>query len=240
MTNASMYSRMFDYLSASNIPTSPESGLAFGRSDPLVARAIGELATEELIPQVVITGGIGKDSGDILKQGFRSEAAFLGHALEIDAAARGYDLPEVILEERAMNGRENVVFGLRILQLHGYPTDPITVIAHATSAARLAATLRHELGLQSPTRPLVHVKPTNYHFEPENPKDQHEATKEILRLVHWPKEGYLDETNVPAEFVDFAQDTGLKTPLYPTSRLINGLFRMLPPSLRIIALQSIN
>lgn len=231
---------MFDYFSAPNVPTSDESGIAFGRSDPLVARAIGDLATEGLLPQVVITGGVGKDSGDILGQGFHSEAAFLKHALELDANDRGYAIPKVLLEERAMNGRENVIFGLRTLRSQGYAVDPITVIAHATSAARLAATLKHELGIQTAAKPTVHIKPTDYHFDAENPMDQHEATKEILRLVHWPKEGHLDETNVPTEFVDFAQDTGLKTPLYPTSRLINGLFRMLPPSLRIIALRSIN
>lgn len=239
MANTTLYRKAFDYLSNASIPTSAESVLVFGRSDPLVAHAAGNLAAQGLVECLVITGGIGKDSAGVVQAGYSSEAAFIGHELAIYANRHNFTLPPTKLEEKAMNGRENVVLGLKTLRGNNWPVNPITAVCHATSAARLAATLKHELRA-SHDEPIVHVQPSAYAFDATNPKDQQEATKELLRLIHWPEQGHLDPMDVPDDLVDFAVGSVLTTPLYPSSRLLDNAFRLLPPRLRIAALRLIN
>ncbi len=239
MSNRTIYDQVFAFLSSASIPTAAESALVFGRSDPLVAHAAGNLAAQGLVDFLVITGGIGKDSAGVVQAGYSSEAAFIGHELAVYADWHNFTLPPTKLEEKAMNGRENVTLGLRTFQKQEWPINPIVAVCHATSAARLAATLKHELR-NIVNEPLVHIQPSTYAFDSANPHDQHEATKELLRLIDWPEKGHLDPIAIPANLVDFATDSGLATPLYPSSRLLDNAFRLLPPRLRIAALHLIN
>jgi len=207
MSSYRHYTKIFDYLSTPQLPTSAEVTIAFGRKDPLVARAIGDLAIANLAEIIVITGGIGKDSGDILEQGFRSEAHYLDALLEEDARSRHYGLPNIFLDEEATNGGENARNSIAILHDHNTDTSSMTAVAHATSAKRLAETLRHETFKIDGRSPNIHIKPTNYSFDPANPIDQKEACAELLRLADWPAKGWLgDQPDLPENLVDFARD----------------------------------
>ena len=190
------------------MPTSPEAAVVFGRADPIVARAAGELAIANLAEIMVITGGVGKDTGDLLKRGYRSEAHYLGARLEEDAKRNNYRLPEVVLEEKATNGGENARYSLDILTNAGIDTGTMTAVAHATSARRLAETLKHETGKKTGKSSVVHIKPSAYSFDPLNPSDRDEAAAELLRLADWPEKGLLGkQTDLPEELVEFVRDT---------------------------------
>lgn len=231
-TDLAKYNQVFDYLSALSLPDSPEATVVFGRADPLVAHAAGELAIANLAEIIVITGGIGKDSGDILKRGYRSEAHYLGDRLAQDAAERHYQLPEVILEEKAANGGENARNSLDILTSREVATSSLVAVAHATSTRRLAETLKHEAGKKTGTTPTVYTKPSAYDFDATNPADRDEAAAELLRLADWPKKGWLGKPSVlPEDLVDFVRDTHGKAPEQPAAWKSAAL-RAVPKRLR--------
>lgn len=225
---------IYEYLSASLLPETPQPAVVFGRADPLVARAAGDLIVPGLVTSAVITGGIGKDSGDILNQGFKSEAEYLKWCLGNDSRSRDYKkpLPTILLETKATNGGENARFSLAMFAEAGVATSSLTAVAHATSARRLAETLRFEAQKQNGSRQVVHVKPTNYLFSAKNPEDTAEAMAEFKRLMDWPEKGWLLPQHLPANLVDFVQDTDTKTPSQPSS-LAGKILRAVPPKLRV-------
>lgn len=206
-TDKDKYSEIFDYLSAPEYPTEPEATVVFGRKDPLVAYALGDLIIPDLVTIAVISGGIGKDSGDIQSLGYDSEAAYLNEALTDDAHQRGYMLPSVLLEKAATNGGENARNSLSMLADHEVTYGSLTAVAHATSSRRLAETLKYEAHKKSGAVPVVHRVPTGYNFNPENPVDRKEAAAELLRIADWPGKGWLGpQENVPEDLVDFVRD----------------------------------
>jgi hypothetical protein len=77
MSDIRYYNEAFEFLRTSNPPSEALPTVVFGRKDPLVAQAAGELVIANLAQVVAISGGIGKDSGDILDLGYRSEAHYL-------------------------------------------------------------------------------------------------------------------------------------------------------------------
>jgi len=208
MTDNKRYSEMFDYLSAPRAPQTPESTIVFGRKDPLVAKATGELILANLAPVVIISGGIGKDSGDILDLGYRSEAHYLETELAKDASLRGFQLPKVILDEAAASGGDNARNSLKLLNDNGFSTYAVTGVIHATSAKRLAETVKHEALKATGSAPDVFIKPTAYNFDASNPADQDEARAEMLRLADWPAKGWLQtQEDLPEDLVDFARNS---------------------------------
>jgi len=179
--------------------------MVFGRNDDLVAKKLGDLIIPGLVETAVITGGIGKDSGNIVDLGYRSESQWLQDQLTNDAIKRTYALPTVLLEQNATNGGENVRNSLPLLSSLGRkPSDPITAVAHATSMRRLAETLRHEGKSKDLTFP-IYTAPTDYTFDPTNPVDKHEAAAEFKRLIEWPDKGWLQPQELPENLVDFIQ-----------------------------------
>lgn len=201
------YSEIFDYLSSPDSPTEPEATVVFGRKDPLLAATLGDLVVPNLVTIAVLSGAIGKDSGNIQELGFASEADYLRSVLDEDALQRGYSLPEVVLEKEARNGAENARNSLAILRNKGLDTSKLTSVAHATSSRRLAEALKHE-GKQLHNQDItVHRVPTPYNFDPNNPVDMAEARAELLRIADWPSKGWLGpQSDVPENLVDFARD----------------------------------
>ncbi|MBL8030716.1 MAG: hypothetical protein JNK33_00100 [Candidatus Doudnabacteria bacterium] len=223
---------LYDFLSAPSLPSQPEAAVVFGRADPLVAHALGDLIIPSLVTTAVITGGVGKDSGDIIKQGFTSEAHYLHVQLEKDAHNRNYTTPTVLLEPRATNGGENARFSLAMLTEAGVTTTSLTTVAHAPSARRLSETLQHEGRKINGAEQTVHVKPTDYPFDPKNPSDREEALAEFARLIEWPAKGWLGEQNLPPNLVDYVIDQGTKTPRQP-SPFAGAILRLIPPGPRV-------
>lgn len=205
------YSEMFNYLRGDNPPLSAESTVVFGRNDARVAHTAGDLVMANLVDVMVITGGLGKDSGDLEAQGYQSEASYIRDQLTWDAEALKHGLPRIMLDEKATNGGENSRNSTNILNSHGYNTDSMTAVAHATSALRLGELLKHEAGKINAKTPIVFIKPTNYPFDPTNPLDQKEARDEMLRMADWPAKDFLGpQEDLPEDLAEFAREEKAK------------------------------
>lgn len=201
------YKALFDYLSAPTQPTERYPTIVFGRKDLLVAHAAGRVAAANLAQVIVISGGIGKDSGDIGTPGspYTSEAHFLGIELENYAEQEKIPLPPVILEEKARHGGENAGFSLQILHDNSFAFSSLTTVAHATSLRRLAATTDFKAQTEHGVVPVIYRVPSAYEFNPANPVDQDEAVAEMRRLIGWPAQGLLlEQPDLPQDLVDFA------------------------------------
>ncbi len=201
MTEIAKYNEMFDYLSTPPAPAESAGLLVFGRKDLLVARAAGETVMEGLGAFVVISGGVGKDSGDLNVP----EATYLHEGL----VAEFPDLTvPVLTDTHATNGGDNVRNSLTIMDEYGLPySHALTGVAHATSARRLTEMMRHEAIKRGTPIDAVAGVPTKYQFDAENPTDQAEARAELLRLATWPDKDWLQpQSDLPENLVDFARD----------------------------------
>ncbi len=204
MTNR--YNQLFDYLSAPEIPSEAKGAIVFGRKDPKVAEAYVDLADEELVSWGIITGGVGKDSGDLTIP----EAEYLAIEAERDASVKNIILPPTFTETMATNGGENVRNSLTIIRRAKLATGALIAVSHATSLRRLAAMVEHESAQSSTPIDDVYTKPSDYHFDSSNPIDQQEALAEMNRLITWPAKGWLpagSELKLPQDLVDFTTDT---------------------------------
>lgn len=201
MPELAKYTEMFDYLSTVPEPRPEDGLLVFGRKDPLVAHAAGQAIMSGVGNFAVISGGIGKDSGDLAT----SEAEYLGSELE---SAYPNISVAVLLETKATNGGENVRNSLDLLDRHALPYRVgLTGVAHATSVRRLTEMMRHE-AINRDT-PIAHIGgiATKYEFDAQNPADQNEAMAELLRLALWPAKNWLQpQHDLPQNLVDFAAD----------------------------------
>jgi hypothetical protein len=207
MSTPKKYVEMFDYLRGSETPTTPEPTVVFGRNDSLVAKAAGNLVLANLADVIVITGGVGKDTSDLLEKGYRSEADYISWEMAADAFAQKYTLPTVLLDELAQNGGENSRNSINLLNIHGYDSSTLNAVAHATSARRLSEMLKKEGAGINGNAPAVTTKPTDYRFDETNPLDQQEARAEMLRLADWPaKDWLLPQVDLPQDLVDFARE----------------------------------
>ncbi|MBC7404835.1 MAG: hypothetical protein H7252_04015 [Cytophaga sp.] len=223
---------MFDYLSAPVLPSDAEHTVVFGRQDPLVAHALGDLIIPGLVETAVITGGIGKDSGNLVQQGFDSEAGYLLDQVAKDSLVRGYKIPTITLDEKATNGGENSRNSLNILETANRSTTALTAVAHATSMRRLAETLKHEASKRAGVEPVIYRKPTNHAFDPTNPIDREEAAAELLRIADWPAKGFLGiQHDLPEDLVDFARKRHISAPK-PVASWKSTALTLLPNSMR--------
>ena len=235
MADIAKYLEIFDFLSAPSLPTSQEPAIVFGRNDQLVAQKLVYLASLNLVEAAVITGGIGKDTGDLLKQGYHSEAHFLDDTASQYAYFLGFSLPQTYLDEKASNGGENARNGLDILVANGHNMSSLTTVLHATSARRLSETVKFEAQKKG-LSPKVHVAPSNYGFDPTKLKDQDESASELLRLADWPKQNQLGtQEDLPENLVDFARERHGDAPK-PVAPWQANLLRVIPkgPRLQLI------
>lgn len=200
------YRELFEFHSAPEVPAAPNGTVVFGRKDPLVARAFADLAGDGKSKWAIITGGVGKDSGDLNVP----EAEYLAQEAESYAAERGIDLGSFYLETRATNGGENARNSFDVMRRARLGHDALTTVAHATSLRRLAHMLRHTAIERGLDVNKIYRVPSRYEFDPSNPADRDEVIAETKRLLDWPAKGWLQEKaagEVPADLVDFVQDT---------------------------------
>lgn len=201
------YLELFEFHSAPETPQDPVGAVVFGRKDMLVAKAFADLAQVEMVKWAIITGGVGKDSGDLQIP----EAEYLAQAAELYAGKWRIILPPFYLETQAKNGGENCRNSLDVIRRARLQQDyRITAVAHATSLRRLAHTLRHtavELGLMIN---VINREPSRHQFDPSNPADRDEVIAETKRLLDWPAKGWLQQEaadEVPPNLADFVRDT---------------------------------
>lgn len=214
MSDLRRYSEIYDYVSDVPAPLERAGMVAYGRKDPLVAHAIGESVLRGKAEFVVITGGKGKDSGDLQDP----EAVHLKGIL--DKEYPDLSIP-VFLETKARNGAENSSLSLDVIAREGLAYEPnltyqpsLTTLTHATSARRLRAQMEHEAIKRGTPIANLYGIPTNYRFNVENPADQEEAVMELLRLADWqdPEVGWLQpQTDLPLTLVDFANDIAIRS-----------------------------
>lgn len=196
--------QIYDYLSAPSLPYESAGVLAFGRKDLLIARKIVDLSHQKFADFVVITGGTGKDSGDLKIP----EAEYLARETEALAQSTSVVLPPLFTETQSTNGAENVRNSLLLMRRAQLPHEnALITVAHATSMRRLRAGVEHEFVTNGQVAPQLYSVPTNYDFDPSNPVDQNEAVAEMLRLADWPSKGWLQtQLDMPPNLVDFARD----------------------------------
>lgn len=237
LTSVEKYNEIFDYLNAPTLPAHPEPAVVFGRNDALVADKLEDLIIPGLVTVAVISGGVGKDTGDLLERGYASESDFLLKTLHEHAAEEAFVLPPIFTDTKALNGRDNARNSVKILCKQGQPTGSMTAVAHATSAKRLAETLRFEATAIVGTTPNIHVAPTNYKFDASSQKDRDEAAMELLRLADWPEKHLLFmQQDLPINLVDFARDVHGDAPI-PLSKLHRVIISMLPGRPRQTAIE---
>lgn len=154
---------------------------------------------------MIITGGVGKDSGDLAIP----EAEYLAQEIWRERDESGLVVPPTYLDTEATNGGENTRNSLTIIDENQLDIIPgLTTVAHATSSRRLAETMKHSAHKKG-VAVDVYRRASDYQFEAANPSDQKEARDELLRLANWPgKDFLLPQTDLPQNLVDFAQDQG--------------------------------
>lgn len=200
---APQYQQIFEYLRAEQRPEHRAGAVVFGRKDERVGSALVRLARDNMASWAVITGGTGKDSGDLKIP----EAEYLAQTIQIEADNKNVFLPPLFIETQATNGGENARNSLTVIRRGLLSVAAgITTVAHATSSVRLRETLRHTLEKEGSPVTVYNVS-SDYPFDPSNPADQQEATAEMLRMADWPaKDWLLPQPDVPQNLVDFARD----------------------------------
>jgi len=207
MSNHNKYELIFDYLAEPSMPTQEAPAAVFGRNDILVAEKAAQLVRANLASVLAITGGFGKDSGDLRERGYDSEADYIEKMILQEP-----NLPKkpiTLLDKKATNGGENARNSLKLLYEHDYfnGASAVTGVFHATSARRLAAGLLKEVQNNDYPVDMVNVVPTDYAFDPESLIDQHEAAGEMTRLVDYAEKGFIvPQTDLPEDLLAFSRD----------------------------------
>lgn len=215
------YDQLFEYLSAPLTPTGEQPTLVFGRQDALLAIAMATTEERGHARYYVVSGGIGKDSGNLAELGI-TEAEFVAQGLPDEsvsgAVQLGVSADKIVLDTVATNGGENARNGLTIISSPSFVAlsglkiatefkagDPVTALAHATSLRRLAALLSHEAISANIPIGTVNMIPTAYSFNRNDPADRAEALAEMMRLIDWPEKNWLQpQTDMPEDLREFA------------------------------------
>ncbi len=174
------FDQMYDFHAAPHHADSViDGGIVFGRKDLRIAQAAADLLVARTLPWVVVTGGIGKDSGDLPVP----EAVYLGSHI---VGERGIPQSRVHLETKATNGGENVRFSYSMIAELGLGHSEMAAVAHGTSLRRLGRMMLNQSQIDHFGVEAVYRYPSAYPFDATNPVDQKEAVGELLRLADWP------------------------------------------------------
>ncbi|HEX6462220.1 MAG TPA: ElyC/SanA/YdcF family protein [Candidatus Saccharimonadales bacterium] len=157
----------------------------FGRYDKRLAQRAVELYKAGVILRIVPTGGRGKDSGDLTVP----EAIYLTDEMVKGGIPREHIFPEV----EASNGGENAKNSLHTANEHGILDlfGDLLVIAHSTSAHRLALTLDHEAQPWGWRGGEMIVVTSGYVPNYNDPKDRYEILGEMVRVYDYAEKGFL-------------------------------------------------
>ena len=142
----------------------------FGRADRRLADTAGKLFHRNLIDHVVISGGIGKDSGALIGLEL-DESKYIAALLHWN---HGIPVEKITIERDALNGADNSRLGMKVILKKGLPHRDVIIVAHATSLRRLFAVhqlIDKELAFGADYQLVA----TDYPFDSNNPADQKEA-----------------------------------------------------------------
>ncbi len=155
----------------------------FARADFALADTVASLYHESSVKHILLTGGVGKDSGALRDVKLNlPEARFLAAILAVR-----YEVPlgYISLECQATNGGENSRFGIAQVREEGLLHEKVILVGHPTNLLRLYAAHRLEakkLGFAAEYQ-LVACD--------DDVVDDEEVTHrlyldELLRLADWP------------------------------------------------------
>lgn len=151
--------------------------IVFACADPEVGRAAAALHRDGYCQSVIISGALGKDSGDLGAQGI-TEARYLA-SVAIDAGLPAHVLN---IEERARNGRENALYSLQLAAANELirPGSHIASLAPVQRSRRLF----EELRFQAKEYPAVaHISGlSSGHVDESDPAIQAELVAELKGL----------------------------------------------------------
>ena len=180
-----------------------DGALVFCREDPAVAAAAASLYHQELVEWVVLTGGIGKDSGEFSKKA-GSEAARQMRLLVDEHRVPAH---VIYLEERAKNGAENSRFGIDTILHFGLPHDKIILVMHPRNAHRVYAVQTKIAREEKKFVADYQMVCTRDPFDATNPAHKKELLSEFLRVADWPASRWSDpQPDLPEELVTWARE----------------------------------
>jgi DUF218 domain len=175
----------------------------FARNVRDLACEAHEIYAKRLVQQILVTGGIGKDSGDLPKLGL-SEAHYLT-ALMYDF---GVSADDILVESKATNGGENSRFGMQMIRDAGIESERMRIIllTHPSNGLRVLAvhTLEaRKLGFTADYQ----LAACDWDFDENDVVQQKMLLSECLRLIEWPQhknaagelDPWADQINVPAD-----------------------------------------
>jgi hypothetical protein len=189
---------------ANDVQVKPADGaLVFCREDPAVAAATATLYHRGIIRWMLLTGGIGKDSGEKSKVA-GSEAM---HQKNLLVDYHHVPVGAIRLETKASNGAENSRFGIDEIVHFNLPHEKVILVVHPRNARRVYAThtkiAREEMNFSSEYQVVCTHDP----FNPNDPAHRKELLSELLRVADWPAKGWSDpQTDLPKELVEWVRE----------------------------------
>ncbi|MBX4196755.1 YdcF family protein [Candidatus Pacearchaeota archaeon] len=194
--------KIYGYLSVETSPLQKADGaFVFGRADPRVAQKAADVYRQNFVDYVMVTGGIGKDSG-FLTQWNIPEAHYQG----IHLVENGVPSEKIYLETKATNAGECCRNGLDTIVANNLKHNSLIIVVHPTSLRRVNAVLENTEKERNLS--IKHqLAATNYPFNPRNPVDQKEAADELARLADWPGKGWCAaQPDLPLDLVQYARE----------------------------------
>ncbi len=205
------------YISADGLEGEDLVAFVFGRADPAVAETATAVFNSGLVNFVVVSGGFGKDSGDLLVP----EAQYLrGIMIE-----HGVPNERVYGEYAATNGSENCRFGIKLMHAEGlienwdelseadrseFEPDRIVLVGHWASLFRLYWQME-TVGKRNGVNATYQLVPSSAPAELSDAylgKFADELIAEFLRLMDWPQKfndedgsSWLDPIELPPDLV---------------------------------------
>ena len=196
--------RIAEYVNNGLAATSPrlepaEGAIVFCRQDPAMAEAAATLFGQGLIRWAVLTGGIGKDSGDLTvpeavhQRDLLVEMGVPAHLLHVEPKAR--------------HGGENSRFAIDVIRELGLAHGQLILVAHPDNARRILAVHTWIARREKQFAAEYQLVSANRVFDPENLKQADTALAELLRLADWPTKGWADpQSDLPLDLVKWARE----------------------------------
>ena len=187
-----------------------DGAIVFCREDPRMALTTEMLYRRGLLSWIVLTGGLGKDSGPKSKDA-GSEAAYQKKIL---VEKRNIWDGIVFLEQTATNGAENTRRSIGLIQAGNqiqpkqfYIENGIILVMPPRSARRLFAAhtkiARDEFNFSCSWQ----VVTINDPFDPDNPAQAKEVLQELLCVADWPKKDWADpQPDLPQDLVSWSRE----------------------------------
>ena len=174
----------------------------FGRYDATFAKVATALYHDDAVKKVLVTGGIGKDSGDLTNLKI-PEAHFLA-SIMLEEGVQGDDL---LVEPFATNGAANSKLGTEMIVAAGITAKRIVLVGHPATLLRLSAVhtrIARSLGFEAGYQ--LFAVDTDFVLGRE--KDQKTIIGECWRLWDYPQstaqhaEPWADPISIPLDLVE--------------------------------------